>query len=118
MSYILPNMNDTFLSAPADSVYTIATGSNGYNWNTISASTNLSGNTLEVKGDANFDGDITVKGKSITESLDRIEERLVILRPNEDLEERWDNLRGLRKAYMDLEAEIIEKEKMWKILKR
>jgi hypothetical protein len=73
---------------------------------------------LDVRGDANFEGDLKIKGKSLTETLDRIEERLAILRPNEELEEKWENLRGLRKAYMELEKEIIEKEKIWEILKR
>ena len=98
--------------------YVLTAGSNGINWNDYSVNTNLSGQSLEVKGDANFDGDLKVKGKSIVDSLERIEEKLAILRPNEELEERWENLRGLRKAYMELEAEIIEKEKMWNILKK
>lgn len=74
--------------------------------------------TLQVNGDANIEGDLKLKGKSIKDSLEKIEERLAILHPNEELEEKWENLRGLRKMYMDLEAEIIEKEKMWSILKR
>ena len=78
-----------------------------------------SGDTkLVVKGDADIDGDIKVKGKSINESLERIEERLAILRPNEELEEKWEKLRGLRQMYMELEQEIIEKEKIWAILKK
>ena len=75
-------------------------------------------NQLDVKGDANIDGNLTVQGVSIKESLERIEERLAILRPNEELEEKWEQLRGLRKMYMELEAEIKEKEQVWKILKR
>ena len=91
---------------------------------TIATNPNLEGTTLKVKGDAEFDSDVTVtgkltiKGKSIVDSLERIEERLAILYPNEELEEKWENLRGLRKMYMELEAEIIEKEKMWAILKK
>ena len=63
-------------------------------------------------------GDLKIKNKSLKESLENIEERLAILRPNEELESKWENLRGLRKAYMELEAEIIEKEKVWAILKK
>jgi hypothetical protein len=100
----------------AGAVYASGSVSNG--WSNISANVNLFGNTLDVKGDANFDGDVTVKGKSINDSLERIEERLAILRPNEELEQKWENLRGLRKMYMELEAEIIEKEKVWGILKK
>ena len=104
-------------SGMAGQIYT-TTGTGGLNWATISADTNLNGHTLDVKGNANFEGDVKIKGKSINDSLERIEERLAILRPNEELESKWDNLRALRKAYLDLEAEIIEKEKIWKILKK
>lgn len=100
--------------------YTII-GSNGtsaYDWSNMSITSNNTHNSLEVKGDANFEGDVTVKGKSIVESLEKIEDRLAILHPNEELEEKWEQLRGLRKAYMELEAEIIEKEKVWKILQK
>lgn len=76
------------------------------------------GTKLQVKGDAEFEGDIKLKGKSLDKTLTRIEERLAILHPNEKLEEKWENLRELRKLYMELEAEIIEKEEIWKILKR
>lgn len=97
----------------------LISNANGINWGTVSVSAaSPVHNTLEVKGDANFEGDVTIKGKSIADSLGRIEERLAILRPNEELESKWENLRGLRKAYMDLEAEIKEKEKIWGILKK
>lgn len=73
---------------------------------------------LRVVGDTEFHGDVKLKGKSLDKTLTAIEERLAILHPNKELEEKWENLRGLRKAYMELETEIIEKEKMWAILKR
>ena len=75
-------------------------------------------NNLTVKGDAEFEGDIKLKGKSLNDVLEQIEERLAILRPNEELEKRWEELRTLRNAYKELEAEIIEKEKAWDSLKR
>lgn len=74
--------------------------------------------TLKVSGDADISGDIKLNGKSLSETLDSIEERLAILHPNVELEEKWDQLKGLRKLYVELEAEIIEKEKMWAILKK
>ena len=108
-------------------VYTTTGTSNVFimnNPNTISVSNDLTPNTLQVKGKAEFEhdveilGDLKIKNKSLKESLDSIEDRLAILRPNEDLEKRWEDLRKLRKEYMDLESEIIEKEKMWAILKK
>ena len=104
------------MTGSAGSVLT--SGTNGAAWATISASPNLSGQTLEVKGDANFTGEVTIKGKKLSEVLENIESRLAILHPNEKLEEKWENLRGLREAYVALEKEIIEKEAMWSILKR
>jgi len=74
--------------------------------------------TLHVKGDANFEGDVKIKGKSIANSLEKIEEKLAILHPNQELEDKWEKLRDLRKAYMELEAEIKEKEKIWNILQK
>ena len=85
---------------------------------TIWADPNLKGASIQVKGNAEFDGEVTIKGKNLNDTLERIEEKLAILRPNEELEEKWENLRALRNAYKELEAEIIEKEKVWGILKK
>ena len=87
------------------------TGSTGLSYDNYNS-------TLHVKGDANIEGDVKIKGKSIANSLEKIEEKLAILHPNQELEDKWENLRGLRKAYMELEAEIKEKEKIWNILQK
>ena len=95
--------------------------SNGTNtgWANLSlADPDLQGSTLSVKGNAEFEGEVTIKGKSLTEMLDKIEERLAILHPNPELEDKWDELKELGKRYKELEQEIIEKEKVWAILKR
>lgn len=84
-----------------------------YNWNVSSSNAGL-----EVRGDANFEGDVKIKGKSIVDSLEKIEEKLAILRPNEKLEEKWEKLRELRNQYIELEKDIIEKEKIWETLKK
>lgn len=75
------------------------------------------GKNFVVKGDADFQGELSIKGVNLSERLDKIEERLGILHPNKELEEKWENLRGLRNAYLELEKEIIEKEKIWATLK-
>jgi hypothetical protein len=88
-------------------------------WANISlAEPNLQGATLKVNGNADFDGEVTIKGKNLTDMLEKIEERLAILHPNEELEDKWDELKELGKRYKELEAEIIEKEKIWAILKK
>lgn len=61
--------------------------------------------------------DITVGGKSLLDTIEKIEERLGILKPNIELEDRWDKLKDLRRQYMELEKDILEKEKIMKILK-
>ena len=86
--------------------------------NTIIADPSLKGNSLSVKGNADFEGEVTIKGKSLTDMFEKIEERLAILHPNPKLEDKWDELKELGKRYKELEAEIIEKERVWAILKK
>jgi hypothetical protein len=93
-----------------------SSGINGTSW--ITQDSSLKGATLSVKGDADFEGEITIKGKSLTDTLDKIEERLAILHPNIELEDKWDELKELGKKYRELEREIIEKEKVWAILQK
>ena len=90
--------------------YKISTGSAG--------SVGSAGQVLTINGTATFNDDIKIKGKSLSETLDKIEQRLAILRPNTELEKRWDELHDLRNRYVELERELIEKEKMWGILKK
>lgn len=92
--------------------------SNGTNTSWITADPSLKGNSLSVKGNADFEGEVTIKGKNLTEMLEKIDERLAILHPNPELEDRWDELKELSKRYKELEAELIEKEKVWAILKK
>ena len=125
MSYTYDPLSATVFSvatgtAGAAGTYLTATNT-GLNWanlSTVNGSTDLTGQSLEVNGDANFTGEVTIKGKKLSEVLANIESRLAILHPNEKLEEKWENLRGLREAYVALEKEILEKEAMWSILKR
>ena len=124
MAYTLPTYTVNSTSTVTNGAYLVSNGNSTNTWATVSASTDLTPNSLQVKGksefenDVNIIGDLKLQGKSLKDSLDRIEERLAILHPNEELEEKWDNLRGLRKLYMELEAEIKEKEAMWGILKK
>ena len=101
------------------------TNSSAYTWSQPYSNYTLTG-TVGASGTVEIDTggltmkescDIKIGDRSLKDFMDRVEERLGILRPNPELEEKWENLKGLRQAYMDLEKEIIEKEKMWKILK-
>lgn len=77
------------------------------------ASVSINTDGLTMKAGA----DIMVGDKSLMKSIEKIEERLAILHPNQALEDRWEQLKDLRQQYIDLEKELLEKEKMWKILK-
>lgn len=73
---------------------------------------------LQVGGDADIKGKLVVGGKDIGSIIEKIEERLAILHVNEELEDKWKDLKALGDQYRELEKEIIEKEKMWEILNR
>ena len=97
----------------------LTTTTTGTNWGNITlAEPDIKGATLKVKGDADFDGEVTIKGKNLTDMLEKIDERLAILHPNPKLEDKWDELKELGKRYRELEQELIEKEKVWAILKK
>lgn len=84
----------------------------GYN-NFNNSSVNITKSGIEMQEGS----DIKIGDRSLSEFLDKMEERLSILRPNPELEDRWEELKNLRKQYQELEKELLEKEKMWKILK-
>jgi hypothetical protein len=85
---------------------------------TFSDTWRLPEQSLHVRGDAEFEGDIKLKGKSLSNTLEKIEERLAILHPNEQLEEKWEELKKLGDMYRALEKDIQEKEKIWDTLKK
>ena len=97
----------TYTGAPG----TISTGGN---WTTYNNQPSI----LKVAGDAVFDGEITVRGVRLDERLNAIEERLGILRPNNDLEGKWEKLKALGEEYRKLEQEILEGESIWATLKK
>jgi len=124
MSYPIPHVYTTNntgtvpINSESSGQY-LYSNSTGPAWNdTITISTHQTPTTLQVKGDADFEGEVKIKGKSLSDTLSKLEERLAILHPNEKLEEKWVKLKELRKQYMELETDILEKEKIMEILKR
>ena len=73
--------------------------------------------SLHVRGEANFDSDVKIKGKSLLETIERLEQRLAILSPNPELESEWEDLKRLGDEYRKLEAHIKDKMKVWEKLK-
>ena len=86
----------------------------GGNWTTY----NNQPQVLKVEGDAEFKGEVTIKGVKLDDRLTAIEERLGILRPNNDLEGKWEKLKALGEEYRKLEHEILEGEDIWATLKK
>jgi hypothetical protein len=87
--------------------YTFNTGAGnvvlngGTSWGNITTSvganqSNLNGASLHISRDAEFEGDITVKGKSLSEWMSTMEKRLAILVPDPAKLEKWE---ALQKAY-------------------
>ena len=74
----------------------------------------LKGGQLHLEG---HDADININGESLMKTLQSLEQRLNILRPNTELEAEWDQLRELGDQYRQLETELMEKQKMWNKLK-
>jgi hypothetical protein len=104
--------NNTNYTATA-SPYTVSNATTG--WSTHSQ---LPQGMLKVSGDAVFDGEVTIRGVRLDERLTAIEERLGILRPNNDLEGKWEKLKALGEEYRRIEKEILEGEDIWATLKK
>jgi hypothetical protein len=74
--------------------------------------------SIHVQGDVTFEGEVKIKGVNISDRLDRIEQRLAILRPNSELEETWTELKALGDRYRELERELLEKQAVWDMLRK
>ena len=97
----------TYTGAPG----TINTGGN---WTTYNNQPSI----MRVEGDAEFKGEVTIRGVKLDDRLTAIEERLGILRPNNDLEGKWEKLKALGEEYRRMEKEILAGENIWDILKK
>jgi hypothetical protein len=100
---------------------TITTGSNTSPY-TIGAGTGINSpwysNALSPKIRLDGEGaDIEVNGESLIGMIRKIEERLNILHPNDELEAEWEELRALGNQYRALEAKLKEQGQMWAKLK-
>lgn len=98
---------------------TLTTSSTGnLAWNNPTYTINSTPSIMKVECDAEFKGEVTIRGVKLDERLNDIEERLGILRPNNDLEGKWEKLKALGEEYRRLEKEILEGEDIWATLKK
>ena len=93
--------------------YVYTTNTTAVDWNTP-PSVHITQGGIDMPKDA----DIKIGDRSLKTFMENIEQRLAILRPNPELEERWEQLKELRNQYEALEKDLLEKEKIMKILKQ
>jgi len=110
-SITIPSAGYSLGTSSITAPYTYTTSGTGFYQTDTTVQINADG--MQIKEG----GDIKIGGKSLSEAIDKIEERLGILNPNPELEDRWEQLRELRKQYIELEKDLLEKEKLMKILK-
>jgi len=84
-----------------------------YNIYNTDPKVNITNDGITMKPEA----DLKIGDRSLKDFMDRVEDRLAILHPNEALEDKWEELKNLRRQYEALEKDILEKEKIMKILK-
>ena len=73
--------------------------------------------SLQVSGDAEFLGNIKIKGRNLTDWLETVDSRLGILHINSELESEFDELRALGDAYREAERRFTEQKRVYDILK-
>lgn len=104
----------TISTSGAGSNITVTGGASG---STIAYNNAMWTNTIANGLHIEEGSDLTIGDRSLLTFMDQVEERLAILRPNEGLESRWEQLKELRRQYQELEKDLLEKEKIMDILK-
>ena len=101
--------------------YTIGPSSNTYGhvWTTgttspYSFSSPVQSGKVHIQGE---NADLVIGEKSMRDWMERVEERLNILCPNEKLETEWEELKSLGEQYRKLEQHIKDKQATWDRLK-
>jgi hypothetical protein len=119
------SMADEGLSAETLNAISITSSMDPTLWGTLTTSTITASSTPVIcaNGNVSIEGNLVVKGVNlssqvelIANKLDSIDERLAILRPNEELEQRWEKLRELRQQYIEMEKELTELDLVFDIL--
>lgn len=100
--------NDSMIYTTTGTSYanTITAGMGGFNGTYTISGVDYSNPGLKVTGDADFEGDVTIKGKSLVKTLEAIEQRLAILSPDPAKLEKYAALREAYEHYKMLEGLI------------
>ena len=95
----------------AGSYYT-TNGTSGSQWANLTMTNNSQPSSLNVKGDAEFEGKVKVNGQDLGEFMETISKRLAILVPDPAKLEHFESLKKAYNHYKTLEAlcEVPKKE--------
>ena len=98
-------MSSSYLYNTSNYTYGNITTGAGYNgaWSS-NPLISSKGAGLHVTSNAEFEGDVTIKGVSILETLEKIEKRLSILRPDPEKLAHFESLKKAYEHYKTLEA--------------
>lgn len=86
--------------------YTLATGNSNGTWASINTGTTTP--SIQVKGDAEFEGKVMINGQDLAETLQTISTRLAILVPDPKLLDKYEALKQAYEHYKTLEALCVE----------
>jgi len=92
----------TLPASGSNGTYFTTNGTGGTNWATITGSNKQS--SLQVHGDAVFEGKVKVNGQDLGEFMETISKRLAILVPDPDKLEHFEALKKAYNHYKTLEA--------------
>jgi hypothetical protein len=110
--YTISNTASTYgtvsITAPS-TLYTTASGS-GYSglWPNSNPVLTANQSTLQVSGDAEFSGRVTIDGQDLAKTLESIQNRLAILVPDPKLLDKYEALKQAYEHYKLLEALCID----------
>jgi hypothetical protein len=84
----------------------------GYTVNSAAYSTSVGSTSpsLHVTGQAKFDSDVTIKGRSLEKLFNNVEKRLAILQPDTKKLAKWEALQKAYDHYKLLEALLHEED--------
>jgi len=91
----------TIPTSGLNGTYYTTNGTSGANWATINTNNSP---TLNVKGDAEFEGKVKINGQDLGEFMETISKRLAILVPDPDKLEHFEALKKAYNHYKTLEA--------------
>lgn len=116
--YTYGNISITTGSGGSGGTYAITNNSaTSYTWGTSNTKT-VSTGEVRIVGDAVFEGNITWQDRDMREWFESVESRLAILQPNTRLEAEYEELAELGRQYKELEKRLLEKQRVFDILKK